>query len=143
MGAVLGLGLDRVLSNKPSAARLQQTAGWIQSPPGKLIIHHFGVVGGTQELKSSFWSGCGTAPAVQITFGTSVSGDLADISINGYFRLLIWLFEGLLFASVAGFQFMFHASSPISQSRRLRSQSLARFYSSVFPTLIEQLAGSS
>src|SRR5215470_7438657 len=56
---------------------------------------------------------CATA-AIYIAFGAGVARDLADVSVNDYFGLVIRLFGFLFRYLFSGFRFTFHALSPSS-----------------------------
>jgi len=75
-----------------------------------------------QTLGSSLWSGRGAAASIQVVFGTNVPSDLANVSVNDYFRLVIGLARVLFVALSVGFRFTFHALSPCSGVWELVSQ---------------------
>ena len=75
-----------------------------------------------QALGSRLWSGSGAAASLQIVFGTNVPSDLANVSVNDYFRLVIGLARVLFDALSVGFRFTFHASSPCSGAWEFVSQ---------------------
>ena len=66
-------------------------------------------------LDAGLGSGCCTASIVQSAFGTRIPGNLANVSVNDYFRLVIWLRGLPLIRLSCGF-FTFHALSPFSGS---------------------------
>ena len=68
----------------------------------------------TSALSSRFGSCSGTAASIQRVFRTDVAGDLANVSVNDYFRLVIGLARVPFVALSVGFRFTFHALSPCS-----------------------------
>ena len=75
-----------------------------------------------QALRSRLWAGSGAAASIQVVFWPNVAGDLANVSVNDYFRLVIGLACVLFVALSLGFRFTFHALSPCSGVWELVSQ---------------------
>jgi hypothetical protein len=67
----------------------------------------------SRESLARLRSGCGATTAVKVSFWTGVPGDVANVSVNDNFRLVVRLF-GLVFLS-SGVWIKFHALSPFRE----------------------------
>ena len=60
----------------------------------------------SRESLARLRSGCCTTTAIIISFGTGVPGDLTNVSVNDYFRLVVWLFGFVFLPAASGLRSM-------------------------------------
>src|SRR5215213_3898435 len=76
------------------------------------VIHESISLDRSERSDAGLGSGRRAAAAIDITFGTSVAGDLANVSVNDHLRFVVRLFGFLFRYLFSGFRFTFHALSP-------------------------------